>query len=347
MNKKNISMLYILIITIISSLFVHFFIKKITIVNKLNEGVENIEFNLKKRNKETTIYFVGDIMLTRGVESSVKKNFDDNYNKLFDNLRELKNADILFGNLEGPISDKGNNVGSKYSFRMSLEVPEALSNAGFDIVSFANNHVGDWNIEAFKDTLNRLSNTQILKTGAGINKDEATSPTIIEKNGIKFGFLAFSDVGPNWIEAKTNTPGILLANDPNLTNIIMKAKEKCDVLITSFHWGEEYKTIHNKRQEELAHKAIDAGANIVIGHHPHVIEDIEYYKNYPIIYSLGNFIFDQSFSRETMRGMLLEATWKENKLKEIKNKVIVLNKKYQPEGIYDESEVSDIEELIY
>ncbi len=230
---------------------------------------------------------------------------------------------------------------------MSPFVLPALKEAGFDIFSLANNHVGDWNVVAHEDTLQRLSENNILKTGASLNKEEAETPTIIEKNGIKFGFLGFSDVGPAWMEAKKDNPGILLASDPNFESIINKANNECEVLIISFHWGEEYKTTHNARQETLAHKAIDAGADLIIGHHPHVIQDIETYNGKPIVYSLGNFIFDQSFSRNTMKGMLFSTTYENGELKETKSLINILNKKYQSEGLYEENLVKDKEEVIY
>jgi poly-gamma-glutamate synthesis protein (capsule biosynthesis protein) len=295
--------------------------------------------------KETTLYFVGDMMLTRSVGTSVKKNFDNDFNKLFDNIPEIKEADILFGNLEGPVSLIGNNVGSKYSFRMDPSVLPAIKNAGFDIVSFANNHVGDWNVNAFKDTLANLDNINLPKIGAGMSKQEAETPVIIKKNGVKFGYLGFSDVGPSWMEAKENKAGILLASDPLIREIITNAKEKVDVLIISFHWGDEYKTVHNSHQEKLARMAIDYGADMVIGHHPHVAQDIEIYKDKPIVYSLGNFIFDQYFSKETMKGMLFEATFDGNLLKKTENKIITLNKKYQLEGIFKEEEIKEKEDI--
>jgi LAS superfamily LD-carboxypeptidase LdcB/poly-gamma-glutamate capsule biosynthesis protein CapA/YwtB (metallophosphatase superfamily) len=339
---KNIKIISIsLLISII------FFVGIVFINEKINiKNLDQTAQALKPKQEEpivknTTIYFVGDMMLARGVKSSIDKNFEGDYNRLFENLGELKEADILFANLEGAVSDVGNNVGSKYSFRMDPSILPVIKEAGFDIVSFANNHVGDWNITAFKDTLMRLEENGILKTGAGINKIDATSPTIIEKNGIKFGFLGFTDVGPNWLEAKENTAGILLASDPNINTIITNAKTKCDVLIVSFHWGIEYKTIHNSRQEELAHNAIDNGADMIIGHHPHVIQDIGEYKGKIIVYSLGNFIFDQYFSTDTMRGMLFSATFLGANLKETSHRIITLNKKYQPEGI---SSVEEIEE---
>jgi len=293
-------------------------------------------------NTNTKIYFVGDMMLDRSVKKSVQNNFAGDYNKLFANVGELKNADILFGNLEGPISDVGNNVGSKYSFRMDTAVLPALINAGFDVLSFANNHVGDWNITAFKDTLKRLSGSSISTTGAGLNKTQAQTPVIIEKNGIKFGFLGFSDVGPQWMMAKESSAGILLANDPRFSEIISNAKKQVDVLIVSFHWGEEYKKIHNSRQEKLAYKAIDNGADMIIGHHPHVSQDIKTYKGKTIVYSLGNFIFDQYFSEETMHGMLFEATFEGSTLKNTHIRTIALNKSYQPEKIYDVATTKEV-----
>ncbi len=343
MKKGNLKIVIIsLSISILFFGAILFATKNINSINSVNQTAQAIiPVQEIPEIKNTTIFFVGDIMLTRGVKSSVTKNFSGDYNKLFENVAELKNADILFGNLEGAVSDKGNNVGSKYSFRMDPMVLPALKDAGFDIVSFANNHVGDWNTVAFNDTLSRLNENNILKTGAGNNKKEAEEPTVIEKNGTLFGFLGFSDVGPNWLEATESKSGILIASDPNLTSIIQNAKEKVDVLIVSFHFGDEYKLVHNKRQETLAHSAIDSGADLVIGHHPHVMEDIEEYNGKTIVYSLGNFIFDQNFSKDTMRGMLFETTFKGKELIKTEQKIITLNKKYQPEGI---SSIQEIEE---
>jgi poly-gamma-glutamate capsule biosynthesis protein CapA/YwtB (metallophosphatase superfamily) len=299
---------------------------------QISKSVENLE-NKVEPLRHTTIAFVGDIMLDRGVKYSVNKNFAGDYSKIFENADELKNYDITFANLEGPVSDAGNNVGSIYSFRMDPKVLAVLKDAGFDIVSFANNHVGDWNVAAFKDTLKRLGDTGIMHVGAGLDKQSAEKVTIIEKNGIKFGFLGFSDVGPNWIAAKSDSAGLLLASDPKIKEIVENAKKECDVLIVSFHWGEEYKLVHNKRQEELAHTVIDAGADMVIGHHPHVVEDIGSYKDKPIVYSLGNFIFDQYFSTNTMQGMMYTAEFDGAKLVNSTQKTVQLNRMFQIESI--------------
>ncbi len=277
--------------------------------------------------------FAGDIMLDRGVKNSVVKNLGGDYAKLFENLGMLKNFDIVFANLEGPASDKGRDKRNLYSFRMDPQVIDVLKDAGINIVSVVNNHIGDWGIDAYIDSLKRLKETGILYTGGGNNKEEAKMPTIIEKHGMKIGFLGFSDVGPNDMKADEDKAGILLANNSRFDEIIKNASKQVDYLIVSFHWGDEYKTRHNQRQKYLAHKAIDAGAKIVIGHHPHVIQDTEVYKNSYIAYSLGNFIFDQSWSEPTMQGMLLEMKlYKDGNMNVGKN-TFKLNNFFQPADI--------------
>ncbi len=348
MYKKLFYILGIISIPLIGFILGINIAEKISTINPNTQKAEIADLLVKTPiipdTKETTLVFLGDMMFDRGVESSVNKNFGGDFNKLFENIPEIKDADILFANLEGPVSDTGNNVGSKYSFRMNPKILQTIKDVGFDIVSFANNHVGDWNVIAFNDTLAKLDNIGILKTGAGINKKEVETPTIIEKNGIKFGFLGFSDVGPAWVEAKENKAGILLANDKRLPEIIQNAKNSCDVLIVSFHFGDEYKVVHNARQEQLAKISIDNGADLIIGHHPHVMEDIDIYKDKTIVYSLGNFIFDQYFSKDTMRGMLFEAIFKGKEIKNTETKIITLKKNFQPEGIFTIEEQKERDE---
>lgn len=281
--------------------------------------------------------FAGDIMLDRGVKNSVIKNFNNDYSQLFEKTDALSSilekTDIFFANLEGTASDQGTDQKNLYSFRMSPSVIPALKGLGVDILSVANNHVGDWGLNAFTDTLDRLKENEIFYTGGGSNKQEAETPVVIEKYGMKIGYLAFSDVGPIGMEANTNTAGILLASDPNFDEIIKNASKQVDYLIVSFHFGEEYQTKHNVRQEHLAHEAIDDGAKIVIGSHPHVTEDTEVYKDGYIAYSLGNFIFDQSWSAPTMQGMLLELKLFKDGSMTVKKDTTQLNSVFQIEKI--------------
>jgi len=253
-----------------------------------------------------TLAFAGDIMMDRGVRNSVVKNFNNDYSALFSKLDIFKKSDIAFANLEGTASDQGIDQRNLYSFRMDPAVIPALKGSGISVLSMANNHIGDWALPSFVDTLNRLEENEILYTGGAKNKEEVKKPAIIEKYGMKIGFLGFSDKGPDHMAATAERAGILLASDPAFDEIIKNAAKQVDFLIVSFHFGEEYQVKHNARQEFLAHRAVDDGAKIVIGHHPHVVEDTEVYKNSYIAYSLGNFIFDQSWSKPTMQGMLLE-----------------------------------------
>ncbi|KKP86228.1 MAG: Capsule synthesis protein, CapA [Parcubacteria group bacterium GW2011_GWC1_35_8] len=257
-----------------------------------------------------TMTFGGDMMLDRGVKNSVRKNFNNDYSKLFQKSKDLsellKDSDIVFANLEGTVSDQGTDQKNLYSFRMDPTVIPALKGLGINVLSLANNHMADWGRIAFIDTLSRLKENEIFYTGGGNNILEAKTPVIIEKYGMKIGFLSFSDKGPDYMKATTDKAGVLLVSDPDFDEIIKNASKQVNYLIVSFHFGEEYIKKHNKRQENLAHKAIDAGAKIIIGAHPHVVEDTEVYKNGYIAYSLGNFIFDQSWSIETMKGMLLK-----------------------------------------
>jgi poly-gamma-glutamate synthesis protein (capsule biosynthesis protein) len=271
---------------------------------------------------------VGDIMLDRGVKTSILKNGGD-YNSAFRDIGNINDADILFGNLEGPVSDIGRNVGSKYSFRMVPAVVPALKTQGFDVLSVANNHMGDWTKDAFLDTFSKFRDSNISLVGGGFYNQDAIEPKIIEKNGIKFGFLGFSDVGPSWLKVGTSTPGILLVNDQETPNIIKSAAGKCDVLITSFHFGEEYQGRSNLRQRELARMAIDNGARVVVGHHPHIPQETESYKGGIIMYSLGNFVFDQYFSTSTMSGLAIKISFDGNNISDFKELKTHLNNKYQ------------------
>ncbi len=262
------------------------------------------------------LVFVGDIMLDRGVESSIRKNGKGDYSFIFEQAYFLKEADLTFGNLEGPISDKGYDLKNLYSFRMHPDALVALRSAGFDVLSVANNHIGDWGRAAFEDTLARLSDAGVVATGAGNNRADSHKVKIVEKNGVKIGFLAFTDVGPDWLSEPTNLPVIQLASDPEFASIISGAKGQVDILVTSFHFGNEYETEPSPRQRTLARAAVDAGADIVVGHHPHVAQPIERYKDSVIAYSLGNFIFDQNFSEKTLEGAVLEVTLEGKRMKD-------------------------------
>lgn len=278
-------------------------------------------------------------MMDRGVRRSIENNFGGEYSALFAQTSYLNESDITFGNLEGSVAYGGRNVGSRFSFRMDPVSLGALRMAGFDIVSFANNHVGDWAMEGFLESLAQLTTNNISYTGAGERYADVRTPTVIDVRGVKVGFLAATDVGPNWLAATETKPGILLASDPDMAAIVARAKEGVDVLVMSVHWGNEYSPA-STRQQKTARSLVDAGVDIVVGHHPHVMQRVEEYNGKLIYYSLGNFIFDQYFSPHTMRGMVATVSIDpETKALTHTEQVSTLSRQFIPQALipFDES----------
>ncbi len=281
--------------------------------------------------EKITLYFVGDIMLDRGVLHYIKKN--NNWSWSFLKIAdELEKADLVFGNLESMISDKGHDLGGLYSFRAPPETLQGLIDSHFDIVSVANNHSFDYGVQAFSDTLERLEKANILYMGGGFDKEEAHSVKIKDIYNTKIGFLGYTSVGsPGW-QAKENIPGIAWIDINSLDILrrdIQKAKQESDILIVSFHFGIEYKKEPSQEQIILAESALDYGADIIVGHHPHVVQSLEKKEQGIIAYSLGNFIFDQYFSQETMQGAILRVIIKDKKIIQAELLKTQLNSEYQ------------------
>ena len=288
-----------------------------------------------------SLILTGDIMLNRQVEYQIRTTGNGDFKFPFLKIANaLRKTDIVFGNLEGPISDKGQKVGSIYSFRMNPRSVEGLSFAGFNVLSLANNHVFDYDRIALEDTLLRLKAADIDYAGAGFDEKEAFSPVIKEVNGTKIGFLAYSDLGSLYWTALEKSSGLALIGLEYIEKTkedIKKAKSQVDVLIVSLHSGEEYIKEPGQLQINFARAAIDAGADIVAGHHPHVVQKNEIYPSASsgqvgyIFYSLGNFVFDQDFSPETMQGQIVKVIIEDKKIKEVTPIDIKLNQYYQPE----------------
>jgi len=283
---------------------------------------------------QIVVLATGDIMLDRGVEYYIKKNGGGDFSFPFLNISEyLKNADILFGNLESVISDKGTRVGSAYSFRADPRAMDALTYAGFDIVSVANNHALDYTRLALEDSLTRLNGVGIDYIGGGMFENEAFLLKTKEIKGAKIGFLAYCSVGPRVWRATKDSSGIALVEYADFEKIkkeVAAAKEKVDVLLISMHWGAEYAGEPDASQFFWGKRLIDAGADVIIGHHPHVIQPLEQYGGGWIAYSLGNFVFDQGFSEDTMRGMVLEIKIKDKKITEVASREVKISDNFQP-----------------
>jgi poly-gamma-glutamate capsule biosynthesis protein CapA/YwtB (metallophosphatase superfamily) len=223
-------------------------------------------------------------------------------------------------------------MGSVYSFRMKPSAAAALRRAGFDVLSVANNHAGDWGPTALGDTMALLEQQGISVVGAGDSGAEADKAIVVEAKGLGVAFMSFSDVGPNWLNASTTKPGIAIAQSAERVSEAVRrsaSTTNADLLIVSFHFGEEYSSEPTVRQIELARAAITAGADIVVGHHPHVVQKTESYNGGVIVYSLGNFIFDQNFSKETMTGGALEVYIINGKIAWYKLREVQINSRFQ------------------
>lgn len=279
--------------------------------------------------KPITLLFVGDIMLSRLIGDIMARNNDWRY-PFLETADFLKSADITFGNLEGPISARGTNVGSIYSFRSDPRAIEGLLYAGFDVLSIANNHIWDYGADAVRDTLVVVKNVGIGVVGGGTNYQEAHTPVIKEVKGAKVAFLGYTDLIPSSLGSKTSKPAIAYLNLEQAITDIKEARKLADLVAVSVHWGNEYETTHNLNQEKVAKAFIDAGAQLIIGHHPHVVQPVEEYNGGYIAYSLGNFVFDQNFSPDTKNGLALKITLTNKKVSQIESLQIRFNSSYQP-----------------
>lgn len=224
----------------------------------------------------------------------------------------LREADIAFGNLECVLSDRGEPVPNKrFLFRGRPANAKALQRAGFDIVSLANNHTLDFGREGLADTLRHVRNAGVRTVGAGHTPEEALALEVLSVRGLRVGFLAFLGMFPPILPSAPGKPDVAMGYPATVRAAVRRALPLCDVLVVSLHAGREYTFRRSHRQQQIARAAVDAGAHLVVGHHPHVVQDTEVYRGAPIIYSLGNFVFDPSprFLKDGGRGWsaMLEA----------------------------------------
>lgn len=305
------------------------------------------------------LLFTGDVMLSRNVAELVYEKGGGDYSWPFLKIADfLNDADLTISNLEGPISDKGSEyLKSAPWFRAEPEAVNGLNYAGIDIVSLANNHIFDYGREAMEDCFGQLERAGIRYMGAGMTREEAYAPVIVNINGLKIAFLAFTNHGDASWQAEVDyytTLEELLAQVPSIGDLflqaqvlthlmtmpipvteessgvawlyikqleraIYKAREEADIVIVSLHFGEEYAEDISTAQDRYAHLAIDRGADMVVGHHPHVTQPIMVYMGKVIAYSLGNFVFDQreSYEAGTTMGLVLEVNIEDKKIQNV------------------------------
>jgi poly-gamma-glutamate capsule biosynthesis protein CapA/YwtB (metallophosphatase superfamily) len=235
---------------------------------------------------------VGDILLDRGIRTMIgQQGVDYPFGRL-DSL--ITRNDIALFNLECPLADtsKGFALNKKYCFRGEPEYIKGLIRAGFNVACVANNHTTDFGKDGLLATLNLLHENRIYPVGAGITQREAFQPLLIEKNGETFAIFALLEFLLDATMYTDDQPYPAFGKIDTLCALIREYNSRIDNIIVTFHWGYENTFTPNSRQRDYAHQVIMAGADLVLGHHPHVLQSIEIYRDRIIAYSLGNFVFD-------------------------------------------------------
>ena len=250
----------------------------------------------------------GDVMSDRGVKAYAKQYGADAV--LSGVAPQLEAGDAAWVNLEGPISTVGTpTAGKDYTFEGSPAMAGALAGAGIDVVTLANNHAVDYGPSALLDTIKNLKAAGIKVAGGGRDFAAAHTPALIKtKAGATIAFLGYDDVIWPGYAATATQAGIAEAvtDMEQVKSDIREAKKNADFVVVAFHWGYEYEHYPIAQQTSEGHAAIDAGADLVIGHHPHVLQGFEAYHGRLIAYSLGDFVFDH-YSVETGQTVLVDA----------------------------------------
>jgi len=244
-----------------------------------------------------TLVAVGDIQLGRRVGQRIR---EQGWGYLFETAKPLTDsADIVFANLECPAALSGSPYPGKdpdVTFRADPTALFSLKKAAFSVVSLANNHSTDYGSAALQETLEALRLLDISTCGAGTSEDEAHAPAIKTLGLWSVAILAYAENLWSVTEAQGapsgGTAGVAVIDEDRMVRDIQKAKERADLVVLSLHWGEEHQGVPTEAQRDLAHRLVREGAGLIVGHHPHVLQGVEFFQGVPILYSLGNFVFD-------------------------------------------------------
>jgi poly-gamma-glutamate capsule biosynthesis protein CapA/YwtB (metallophosphatase superfamily) len=258
---------------------------------------------------EVVLLWGGDVMMGRGLRPLIAQH-GPTYP--FAGMEDvLSNADVTFINLESPITDRGRLVDKPYVFRADPATMIALTSSGVDVVGLANNHNLDSGREGLADCIDNLRSAGIQPVGSGGTIGEARSPALFDRRGVQVGILAYNNTGVN--EAGPRSSGSATGYPRAVREDVYAWRPFVDVLVVTIHWGAEYKDFPLDTVVELARQAIDDGADLVVGHHPHVPQGIELYRGGLIAYSLGNLVFDQRDPR-TRVSYLLRTTHRDGRI---------------------------------
>jgi poly-gamma-glutamate synthesis protein (capsule biosynthesis protein) len=291
----------------------------------------------KINNRRVSFLAVGDIMLSRGVAKSIARSGDAL--TPFKKMAEVfGSTDFNFGNLESPISGDNDILGKDLTFNTHTRDVAGLKVFNFKVLNLANNHALDQGLNGLLQTRKFLSKENIKFLGTGKNLEQAWEPKIIVVKGIKIGFVGASYSSINDGGGERNDYVTRIEDTERLKKSIKHLKtKKADFIVAAMHAGDEYTRQPNQLQINFARAAIDSGADIVLGSHPHWVQTIEKYQGKYIFYSLGNFIFDQTWSRDTMEGLTLKITLQSRKnaapkvrLEQIELLPVIIENAYAP-----------------
>lgn len=273
-----------------------------------SEVVDNIEDteNDEPAIKDVTMFFTGDVMIQRCTDIYDAQGINGIISEYIE--QEMVSADMTMINNEFPFSNRGSQHPDKqFTFRVDPKYVSMLQDMGVDVASLANNHALDFGTEALLDSFTTLEEAGIPYVGAGETKERAEEAIFVEAGGRTIGVLSASRVIPvvEW-NIETRQPGLFCTYDSTrLVQRIKEVEQQCDYVVVFVHWGIERKALPEEYQHNLAKQYIDAGADLVIGNHAHVPQGIEYYKGVPIVYCMGNFIFNP----DMVDTYALKAVW--------------------------------------
>jgi hypothetical protein len=262
----------------------------------------------------TTLLFTGVIVPARCVEAAIDERGDPDY-PYAEVSEVISAADLAVGTLNATISDYPAHTGctSTYLLVGSSANADALARAGFDVMSVATNHIKNCGLtncgdRAFFDTLDNLRRVGIIPVGAGDSLAAAMQPVVVSLNGVRFGIVSLGQIEAQTF-ASEDSPGIAVLDEDNLRAAIAAARQVSDVVIAMPHWGPEDVATPNWIQRGLAQIAVEAGADLVVGNHTHVVQAVEEIDSVMVFYGLGNFVFDQNWALDHMQGVILQVNF--------------------------------------
>ncbi len=302
-GKIRLFISFLLILLLISAGF--FFAGRFKIKTPVGKGGAAPQIEIKSvgeaKSKIFKALFLGDLMLDRHVGEKIKKYGSDYSFKKLD-INFLKNFELVSSNLEGAVTDDGAHYSPVYTydFAFSPEKMDNLKKYGFSFFNLANNHISDQGERGVEETRKNLDHLDFSFSGCPDGQVGGCSGTVVRAGDYKVGMIGLSMVYKDFSLKKA-------------IKEIKKFKDSTDLVIVNIHWGTEYRHQFSKHQQEVAHQLVEAGADAIIGHHPHVVEGMEIYQGKPIFYSLGNFIFDQYFSEDTQEGLAIGIVFQDKK----------------------------------